>query len=64
VAQTVTIRAADFCCDLCKDETIWTESCHKFRPEEVCAMAAQAGFHCVARWTDQDWPFAETLLTV
>ena len=64
VAQTVTIRAANFCCDLRKDETIWTESCHKFRPEEVCAMAAQAGFRCAARWIDQEWPFAETLLTV
>ena len=64
VAQTVTIRAANFCCDLRKDETIWTESCHKFRPEEVCAMAAQAGFRCAARWIDQEWPFAESLLTV
>jgi L-histidine N-alpha-methyltransferase len=34
VAQTVTIRAASFCCDLRKDETIWTESCHKFRPRK------------------------------
>jgi L-histidine N-alpha-methyltransferase len=64
VAQTVTIRAAGFCCDLRKDETIFTESCHKFRPEEICAMAALAGFHCTARWIDQDWPFAESLLTV
>jgi len=64
VAQTVTIRAASFCCDLRKDETIWTESCHKFRAEEICAMASQAGFHCAARWIDQEWPFAESLLTV
>lgn len=63
-AQTVTIRAASFCCDLRKDETIWTESCHKFRPEEICEMAAQAGFGCAARWIDQEWPFAESLLTV
>jgi hypothetical protein len=27
-------------------------------------MAAQAGFRCAARWIDQEWPFAETLLTV
>ena len=64
VAQTVTIRAASFCCELHKDETIWTESCHKFRPQDICEMAAQAGFACTARWTDQEWPFAESLLTV
>jgi dimethylhistidine N-methyltransferase len=63
-AQTVTIRAASFSCELRKDETIWTESCNKFRPEEVCAMATQAGFHCAERWIDQEWPFAESLLTV
>jgi len=64
VAQTVAIRAAGFCCDLREDETIFTESCHKFRPDEICAMAAQAGFHCAAQWIDQEWPFAESLLIV
>src|SRR5580658_4824807 len=54
VAQTVTIRAANFCCDLRKDETIWTESCYKFRPEEICEMANQVGFHCAARWIDEE----------
>jgi L-histidine N-alpha-methyltransferase len=64
VAQTVTIGAASFCCDLRKGETIWTESCNKFRPDEICEMATLAGFHCGARWIDQEWPFAESLLTV
>jgi len=64
VAQTVTIRAARFCGELRRDETIWTESCQKFSPDEVCEMAAQAGFECTAQWIDQEWPFAESLLTV
>jgi dimethylhistidine N-methyltransferase len=64
VAQTVTVRAASLRCELRKDETIWTESCYKFRPEEICEMANQAGFHCAARWIDEEWPFAESLLTV
>ena len=32
-AQRVCIRAAGFECELRKDETIWTESCHKFHAE-------------------------------
>lgn len=64
VAQTVTIRGASFCCDLRKDETIFTESCHKFNPDEVCEMVSPAGFECAAQWIDQEWPFAESLLTV
>jgi dimethylhistidine N-methyltransferase len=64
VAQTVTIGAANVSCNLCKDETIWTESCYKFRPDEVCEMATDAGFDCPAQWIDQEWPFAESLLIV
>ena len=62
VAQTVSIRGAEFCCDLGRDETIWTESCHKFRAGEIAEMAATAGFECAAQWIDQEWPFAESLL--
>ena len=64
VAQRVSIRAADFSCELRKDETIWTESCHKFRADEVCEMAARASFECAAQWIDEEWPFAESLLIV
>ncbi len=62
VPQTVCIRAVNLECDFRKDETIWTESCHKFHAEEVCDMAAQAGFECAAQWLDEAWPFAESLL--
>ncbi|MGA2737853.1 MAG: L-histidine N(alpha)-methyltransferase [Bryobacteraceae bacterium] len=62
-AQHVSIRAAGFECELRKDETIWTESCHKFHAGEIPEMAAAAGFECRARWLDDTWPFAESLLT-
>lgn len=60
-AQRVTIRAADFVCELRKGETIWTESCHKFHADELAEMAAAAGFECRAQWLDDTWPFAESL---
>ena len=62
-AQRVSIRAAGFTCDLAKDETIWTESCHKFHADEFREMGAAAGFECRAQWLDDTWPFAESLLT-
>ena len=61
--QRVTIRAASFSCELAQDETIWTESCHKFHAEEIFQMAADAGFECRTQWLDETWPFAESLLT-
>lgn len=62
--QTAFIRAANFECAFREDETIWTESCHKFSAEEICEMASDAGFECVAQWIDEAWPFAESLLIV
>jgi L-histidine Nalpha-methyltransferase len=43
-------------------ETIWTESSHKYRPEELVEMGKRTGFHCEAQWLDQEWPFAQSLL--
>jgi L-histidine N-alpha-methyltransferase len=60
--QRVCIRANGFEFELRKDETIWTESCHKFHAEEIREMAAAAGFACRAQWLDDTWPFAESLL--
>jgi dimethylhistidine N-methyltransferase len=62
-SQRVFIRRAGFACELRKDETIWTESCHKFYAEEIREMAAAAGFECRLQWLDETWPFAESLLT-
>jgi len=64
VAQRVAVRAANFVCEFQRDETIWTESCYKFRGEDVCEMGARSGLECAAQWVDQEWPFAETLLMV
>jgi dimethylhistidine N-methyltransferase len=44
-------------------ETIWTESSYRYEKDELPAMAARAGFDCLAQWVDEEWPFAETLLT-
>jgi len=62
-AQRVRIRAAGFECELRKDETIRTESCHKFQAGEIREMAAAAGLACRTQWLDATWPFAESLLT-
>ncbi len=41
---------------------LWTESSYKFRPEDVDRLARSAHFEPIGRWTDSEWPFAETLL--
>ena len=58
--QTVTVEAAEF--TFHRDETIWTESCHKYGWHEAMEMAERTGFECVAQWVDDEWAFAENLL--
>jgi L-histidine N-alpha-methyltransferase len=60
--QTVNIEAASLSVELLEGETIWTESSHKYSPEEVIDMARATGFRCDAQWIDHQWPFAENLL--
>lgn len=60
--QIVSIRKADLIVDFVPNETICTEASHKFRLEQVCEMARDAGFRSEARWVDNEWPFAENLL--
>jgi uncharacterized SAM-dependent methyltransferase len=60
--QTVSIAVADLSCAMAKGETIWTEACHKFQPEEIPQLARRAGFTCEKQWLDREWPFAENLL--
>ena len=60
--QTVRIPAANLRISLDEDETIWTESSHKYRAEEIPGMAAHTGFRCEAQWIDEEWPFAQNLL--
>ncbi len=60
--QIASIRKADLIVDFAPNETICTEVCHKFYPEQICVMAQAARFRLVGQWTDEEWPFAESLL--
>ncbi len=60
--QTVEIPAARLRIMLDEDETIWTESSHKYHVEEIPEMAARTGFRCDGQWIDTEWPFAQNLL--
>jgi len=60
--QSVCIPAANLRVVLNEDETIWTESSHKYKAEEIPEMAARTGFRCDKQWIDAEWPFAQNLL--
>ena len=60
--QTVHIPAASLRVMLDEDETIWTESSHKYQAEEIPEMAARTGFRCDGQWIDTEWAFAQNLL--
>jgi L-histidine N-alpha-methyltransferase len=62
--QGVEILAAKLRITLAEGETIWTESSHKYRPEEVLRMARRTGFRCGGQWIDGEWPFAQNLFLV
>jgi L-histidine N-alpha-methyltransferase len=59
--QSVQIPAAALRIMLDEDETIWTESSHKYNAEEITGMAARTGFRCGGQWIDSEWPFAQNL---
>jgi L-histidine Nalpha-methyltransferase len=56
------VRSAKLTVELREGETIWTESSHKYRAEELDAIADDAGFTCGHQWIERDWGFAESLL--
>jgi dimethylhistidine N-methyltransferase len=60
--QSVTIARAGCTVFFAKGETIWTESSHKYRAEEITEMAKRTGYRCDAQWLDSEWLFAENLL--
>ena len=60
--QTVHVPAASLRLMLDEDETIWTESSHKYRAEEIPGMAERTGFRYDGQWIDGEWPFAQNLL--
>ncbi len=59
--QTVHIGGAELNVDFSENETIWTESSHKYRCDEAASMGERAGFRCDAQWVDSEWPFAQSL---
>lgn len=61
IAQHVRIGALGLTIPFSAGETIWTESSHKFRAEEVSRIGRRSGWSCVRQWIDRDWGFAETL---
>jgi L-histidine N-alpha-methyltransferase len=62
--QGVEILAAKLRITLPEGDTIWTESSHKYRPEEVLRMARRTGFRCGGQWIDGEWAFAQNLFLV
>jgi dimethylhistidine N-methyltransferase len=62
--QRVNIPGASLLIRMAEGETIWTESSHKYRPQEPAEMAARAGFRQVSQWIDCEWPFAQNLWIV
>lgn len=57
--QTVTVEGASFTFQ--SNETIWTESCHKYGRSEPAEMARHTGFECIKQWMDVEWGFTENL---
>jgi len=62
--QRVEIPGASLVFRIEEGETIWTESSHKYFPEEPAAMAEDSGFRQKAQWVDQEWPFQQNLWIV
>ena len=63
VCQEIHIAKAGFQFSMNAGETIWTESSHKFNPEEVIGMGQRCGFGIVGQWFDTEWPFAHHLFS-
>src|ERR1700733_4906782 len=59
--QRVTIQTAGQRFYLREGETIWTESSHKYNPQDVVQMGERTGFRCEQQWFDAEWPFAQNL---
>lgn len=60
--QRVLIPAAGLQLTLDEQETIWTESSHKYFADEIAQIAGQTGYRLEGQWIDEEWPFAQNLL--
>src|SRR6202046_4507027 len=61
VWQRITILKSGYRFYLREGETIWTESSHKYNPQEVVQMGERTGYRCDGQWIDAEWPFAQNL---
>lgn len=59
--QSVSIHGLDLVVQFQQNESIWTESSHKFELDGLLGFARQTGFEVVQTWVDGQWPFAECL---
>jgi dimethylhistidine N-methyltransferase len=64
IDQEVYVRAVGAGFTFRRDETIWTESSHRYTHGLLDTMARESGFGVVERWTDEAWPFSESLWRV
>jgi dimethylhistidine N-methyltransferase len=59
--QQVRFAHPDLSIELRTGETIHTESSHKYRVDELDALAGSAGFRAAGHWRDEEWPFLDAL---
>ncbi|MFY9753236.1 MAG: L-histidine N(alpha)-methyltransferase [Candidatus Acidiferrales bacterium] len=59
--QRISIASAGIRFQIREGETIWTESSHKYDPQEVIVMGARTGYGCEEQWLDSEWPLAHSL---
>ena len=59
--HTVAIPGAGIEVDFAEGETIWTESCHKFNPDEIRGLVDRAGFRLEGQWLDREWGYSQNL---
>jgi len=61
IRQKINIPEASLSVQFEKDETIWTESSHKYSHDELVSLGHHSGFRRQAQWMDPSWGFAENL---
>lgn len=57
----VSVRATGDVFHFDEGESLWTESSHRFRTDELRGWGTAAGFQTKAQWLDPTWAFAHTL---
>lgn len=61
-AQRVRVAASQIDAEFARDETIWTETSHKYAPNDIASLAHNAGFEIRGQWNDADWAYTNSLL--